>query len=167
MPASEQNEAPAILCVQFDVLFRVHGRRHDQARRENVPRTPFPCEMTMGEPKRRILIFSCMQEVSSFNPVPSTIDDFNIGHGQEWLDDRRSIDDEIGGALSVFEAEEGIEMVPTMGANAITSGGTLQAADWASLRDDLVASLEDNLPRLGGFSATTSRWLCLWTFMAS
>ena len=98
----------------------------------------------MGEPKRRILIFSCMQEVSSFNPVPSTIDDFNIGHGQEWLDDRRSIDDEIGGALSVFEAEEGIEMVPTMGAKAITSGGTLQAADWASLRDDLVASLEDN-----------------------
>ncbi|MCH2591033.1 MAG: M81 family metallopeptidase, partial [Planctomycetales bacterium] len=85
-----------------------------------------------------------MQEVSSFNPVPSTIDDFNIGHGQEWLDDRRSIDDEIGGALSVFEAEEGIEMVPTMGAKAITSGGTLQAADWASLRDDLVASLEDN-----------------------
>ena len=52
--------------------------------------------MTMGEPKRRILIFSCMQEVSSFNPVPSTIDDFNIGHGQEWLDDRGSIDDEIG-----------------------------------------------------------------------
>ena len=35
--------------------------------------------MNMGGPRHRILIFSCMQEVSSFNPVPSTIEDFNIG----------------------------------------------------------------------------------------
>ena len=64
--------------------------------------------MKMGGPRRRILIFSCMQEVSSFNPVPSTIEDFNIGRGQQWLDDRRSINDEIGGALSVLEAEEDV-----------------------------------------------------------
>ncbi len=66
----------------------------------------------------RILIFSCMQEVSSFNPVPSTFEDFNIGRGQQWLDDRRSINDEIGGALSVFESEVDVEVVPTMGAKA-------------------------------------------------
>ncbi|GIS61598.1 MAG: hypothetical protein CM1200mP2_38230 [Planctomycetaceae bacterium] len=97
----------------------------------------------MGEPKRRILIFSCMQEVSSFNPVPSTIDDFNIGHGQEWLDvgvhRRRDWWSSFG-----LRGRRGGRDGPTMGAKAITSGGTLQAADWASLRDDLVASLEDN-----------------------
>ncbi len=92
----------------------------------------------------RILIFSCMQEVSSFNPVPSTIEDFNIGRGPQWLDDRRFINDEIGGALSVFEAEVDVEVVPTMGAKAITSGGTLRAADWAALRGELVQTLEDN-----------------------
>jgi microcystin degradation protein MlrC len=92
----------------------------------------------------RILIFSCMQEVSSFNPVPSTFEDFNIGRGQQWFDDRRSINDEIGGALSVFESEADVEVVPTMGAKAITSGGTLKQSDWAALRADLVQTLEDN-----------------------
>jgi microcystin degradation protein MlrC len=92
----------------------------------------------------RILIFSCMQEVSSFNPVPSTIEDFNIGRGQQWLDDRRSINDEIGGALSVFEAEEDMQVVPTMGAKAITSGGTLGHADWMELCDELLQSVRDN-----------------------
>ena len=92
----------------------------------------------------RILIFSCMQEVSSFNPVPSTFEDFNIGRGQQWLDDRRSINDEIGGALSVFESEADVEVVPTMGAKAITSGGTLGQADWETLRAELVQTLEDN-----------------------
>jgi len=114
----------------------------------------------MGGPRRRILIFSCMQEVSSFNPVPSTIEDFNIGRGQQWLDDRRSINDEIGGALSVLEAEEDVEIVPTMGAKAITSGGTLRAADWESLRDDLIESLEAN-------SQVAAAYFCLHGAMSA
>ncbi len=89
----------------------------------------------------RVLIFSCMQEVSSFNPVPSSIEDFNMGVGADWLDTRRSINDEIGGALAVLEAEGDIEVVPTMGAKAITSGGTLAAGDWQDLREQLLRSL--------------------------
>lgn len=92
----------------------------------------------------RILIFSCTQEVSSFNPVPSTIKDFVIGRGHAWLDHHRSLDDEIGGALSVFEAEEDIELVPTMGAGAITSGGTLRDSDWQELSHELLQSIRDN-----------------------
>ena len=92
----------------------------------------------------RILIFSCKQEVSSFNPVPSTIEDFMIARGQPWLDHHRPIDNEIGGALSVFEAEEGIEVIPTMGAEAITSGGTLRDSDWQELSSELLQSIRDN-----------------------
>lgn len=92
----------------------------------------------------KILIFSCMQEVSSFNPVPSTIDDFNIGRGYDWLNARRGISDEIGGALSVFEGEDDVEVVPTMGAKAITSGGTLRASDWRELCDELLQSIKAN-----------------------
>ena len=41
----------------------------------------------------RILIASCMQEVSSFNPLPSHYGDFRIERGQGWLDSRRQIAD--------------------------------------------------------------------------
>jgi microcystin degradation protein MlrC len=92
----------------------------------------------------RILIFSCQQEVSSFNPVPSTIEDFTIDRGQPWLDHQRSINDEIGGALSVFEADERIELVPAMGVGAITSGGTLRDFDWQELSSELLQSIRDN-----------------------
>ena len=92
----------------------------------------------------RILIFSCKQEVSSFNPVPSTIEDFMIARGRPWLDHHRPIDNEIGGALSVFEAEEGIELIPAMGAEAITSGGTLRDSDWQELSSELLQSIRDN-----------------------
>jgi microcystin degradation protein MlrC len=90
----------------------------------------------------RILIASCMQEVSSFNPLPSHYDDFRIEHGHGWLDSRRPIADEIGGALSVFDADDSVQLVPTMGAKAITSGGTLAEADWEQLAGEFIASLE-------------------------
>ena len=90
----------------------------------------------------RILIASCMQEVSSFNPLPSHYDDFRIEHGHGWLDSRRPIADEIGGALSVFEADDSVQLVPTMGAKAITSGGILAEADWEQLAGEFIASLE-------------------------
>ena len=67
----------------------------------------------------RILIASCMQEVSSFNPLPSHYDDFRIERGQDWLDSRRQISDEIGGALGVFEADDSVQLVPTQNRDAI------------------------------------------------
>ena len=90
----------------------------------------------------RILIASCMQEVSSFNPLPSHYDDFRIERGHGWLDSRRDIADEIGGALAVFETDDAVQLVPTLGAKAITSGGTLAAADWEKLAAEFLAGLE-------------------------
>ncbi|MEE2988987.1 MAG: M81 family metallopeptidase [Planctomycetota bacterium] len=90
----------------------------------------------------RILIASCMQEVSSFNPLPSHYDDFRIERGQGWLDSRRQISDEIGGALGVFETDDSVQLVPTLGAKAITSGGTLAASDWEQLSTEFLSALE-------------------------
>ncbi len=84
----------------------------------------------------RILVAECMQEVSSFNPLPSTLDDFAILRGDELLA-RRGSGSYLGGAFAVLEATPDIEPVPVMSATA-PSAGTLEAAAWARLRAELV-----------------------------
>ena len=78
----------------------------------------------------RILIAECKQEISSFNPVLSHYADFVVNHGDEILTHHRSVRNEIGGALHVFDSLGDIELVPTFSARAITASGTLAAADW-------------------------------------
>ena len=73
----------------------------------------------------RILIAECKQEVSTFNPHLSGYDDFAVRRGEEMLRYHRSVRNEVGGALSVFEAQPDVELVPTYSAFFITSGGTL------------------------------------------
>ena len=52
----------------------------------------------------RILVVECMQEISSFNPVESTYEQFVIQRGQEVFDLQRGMNTSIGGALEVLEA---------------------------------------------------------------
>jgi hypothetical protein len=78
----------------------------------------------------KILLAECKQEVSSFNPVPSCYGDFAVSYGREIVDYQRGVRNELGGALSVFDLHDEIELVPTYSARAITSGGTLEAADF-------------------------------------
>ncbi|MFT5095605.1 MAG: microcystin degradation protein MlrC, partial [Porticoccaceae bacterium] len=73
----------------------------------------------------RILIAECKQEVSTFNPVPSQYEDFRIVQGPAMLDFHRSVQEEVGAALDVFDEAGGVEVVPTFGASSITSGGVL------------------------------------------
>ena len=61
----------------------------------------------------RILIAECKQEVSTFNPHLSGYDDFTLRHGQAILDYHRQVRSEVGGALSVLDANPGVELVPT------------------------------------------------------
>src|SRR5689334_8998454 len=77
----------------------------------------------------KILIAECRQEVSSFNPVPSGLDDFIIHRGEEMLDSHRGRRTEVGGALEVF-AQAGAEVVGTYSAQLITSGGILDGNVW-------------------------------------
>ena len=37
------------------------------------------------KPSRRILVVECMQEISSFNPLPSGYENFRIERGDEML----------------------------------------------------------------------------------
>ena len=76
---------------------------------------------------RRILIAECKQEVSSFNPAPSSYDDFLILPDRQLFDYHRKVRDEVGGALSILDHAPDLELIPSYGARAITSGGTLAA----------------------------------------
>jgi microcystin degradation protein MlrC len=94
----------------------------------------------------RILIGECKQEVSSFNPAPSHLDDFIIITGQEILALHRGAVSEIRGALSVFDERSDVELVPTYSARAITSAGTLAAGDFRRLAADFLDSIREKTP---------------------
>jgi len=94
----------------------------------------------------RILIAECKQEVSTFNPVLSGYEDFTLRHGQTILDYHRRVRSEVGGALSVFDAAPGVELVPTCSAHFITSGGKLADAGFARIADELLGAIKAASP---------------------
>lgn len=89
----------------------------------------------------RILIAECKQEVSTFNPHLSGYDDFGIRRGQELLDYHRTVRNEVGGALSVFDAAADVELVPAYSAFFITSGGMLAKSAWEQIARELLESI--------------------------
>lgn len=89
----------------------------------------------------RILIAECKQEVSTFNPHLSGYEDFGIRRGEELLSYHRTVRNEIGGALSVFEAMPGLEVVPAYSAFFITSGGTLATSAWERIAMEFLAAI--------------------------
>lgn len=88
----------------------------------------------------RILIAECKQEVSTFNPHLSGYEDFGVRHGEELLRYHRTVRNEVGGALTVFDAA-GVEILPTYSAFFITSGGTLAESAWLRLSSELLDSI--------------------------
>lgn len=94
----------------------------------------------------RILIAECKQEVSTFNPHLSGYADFGVRRGVEMLNYHRTVQNEIGGALSVFEATPGVELVPAYSAFFITSGGTLAKADWARIASEFLEAIRSAPP---------------------
>ncbi|EKF18636.1 M81 family metallopeptidase [Nitratireductor pacificus] len=97
---------------------------------------------------RNILIVECMQEISSFNPVPSEYENFEIERGGA-LFGQRGKNTAIGGALSVFEGAEGIGIVPTFAARA-GSAGLLSAAGWSRLSGELLAAVGERIDEVDG-----------------
>jgi microcystin degradation protein MlrC len=93
----------------------------------------------------RVLVCECKQEISSFNPVPGTIEDFRIETGPELLAYHRGVRSEMGGALKVFETRPDIEIVPGYAARGITSGGTVEAASFRRI----AAGFLDSVRRAG------------------
>jgi len=75
----------------------------------------------------KILVAECKQESSSFNPLLSPYEDFSIAAGDDVLVRHRGVRSEMAGALSVFGARAGVQVVPAYSARSITSGGELDA----------------------------------------
>lgn len=71
-----------------------------------------------------------MQAGSFVVQPPGRYNDFAISFGQELLGCHRGVKSEVGGALSVFETDAEIEVVPGYSARAITSGGPVAGADF-------------------------------------
>lgn len=94
----------------------------------------------------RILIAECKQEVSTFNPHRSGYGDFGVRRGRELLDYHRTVRNEVGGALSVFDATEEIEVVPAYSAFFITSGGTLAKPDWERIASEFLEEIRQAPP---------------------
>ena len=88
--------------------------------------------------KPRVLVAECMQEISSFNPLPSGYDAFHIERGEQMLA-QRGLNTALGGALAVFE-QAGLEPVLAMGARA-GSAGLLSAAGWKRLSSEVLESV--------------------------
>ena len=99
----------------------------------------------------KIIVAECKQEVSSFNPVPSGYDDFAVFRGRELFDYHRRVRDEVAGALSVFEASDQLDLIPTFGARALTSGGTLAAGDFDRLSGEFLEALDRAGPADGAY----------------
>lgn len=91
----------------------------------------------------RIAIAECKQEVSSFNPTTSSFADFRIVMGDSLLAHHRRVREEVGGALSVFDADQRVTLAPAFGASANTSGGILTAESFQELCDEWVKGLID------------------------
>ncbi|WP_342361817.1 M81 family metallopeptidase [Terrarubrum flagellatum] len=89
---------------------------------------------------KRILIVECMQEISSFNPMPSGYENFHIRRGEE-VYEQRGKNLSIGGALAVFEARRDIEVIPAISARS-GSAGLLSAEGWRKLSGRIMAEVK-------------------------
>ena len=90
----------------------------------------------------RILIVECMQEVSSFNPVPSHYKNFHIERGTEMLA-QEGLNTALGGALPVLQGA-GREPVFALSARA-GSAGLLSAEGWARLSTEILAAISEGM----------------------
>jgi microcystin degradation protein MlrC len=97
----------------------------------------------------KILIAGIAQEVSNFNPFPSTYDYFRISRGQQIIDRSAGKNSEIAGALSVFRKRSDVTVVPTYTANA-TSAGPLLHSDFERLSSELLESISQNASGVHG-----------------
>lgn len=91
----------------------------------------------------RILVVECKQEISSFNPKPSEYENFAIQRGEELMT-QRGMNTEIGGALSIFDTRDDVDIVPAFGARA-GSAGLLSAAGWQRLSAECLDHIDAHL----------------------
>jgi microcystin degradation protein MlrC len=87
----------------------------------------------------KVLMAECTQEISSFNPQPSSFADFAIETGSAFFK-HRGLNSAIGGAMSVFDQRSDVEVLPTIAARA-PSTGILSADGWRLLADTVLRAM--------------------------
>jgi microcystin degradation protein MlrC len=96
----------------------------------------------------RVIVCGFCQEVSTFNPVPSTIDDFLIKRGEELLKGDCAGFGYCKGGLPVFETH-GCALVPTYDATA-AANGVLAHSEFEKISSELLASVRAAVADGGG-----------------
>ena len=99
----------------------------------------------------RILLAECMQEISTFNPVPSRLEDIEVRVGDEMLQFHTGLETDVCGALDVFGRRDDIQIVPAASARATTSGGVLDADSFARLAETLLGAVRANADGIDAF----------------
>ncbi len=89
-----------------------------------------------------------MQEISSFNPVPSEYSDFTVRRGQELLA-QRGRNSAMSGAMAAFEAHGGVTLMPAYGARA-GSAGLLSRKGWERLGDEILGAIAESARHIDG-----------------
>ena len=113
----------------------------------------------------KIAIFQLMQEISSFNPSTSTIDDFAIQSGAAWIKQDTAANHEIGGALAQFSEHDEVIVVPTISARSNSSGAILAASSWDELSSLLTSAVDNLTAEHGGTIAAV--YFCMHGAMAA
>ena len=90
-----------------------------------------------------ILVAECIEEVSTFNPVPSRYEDFQLLRGNELLEFHYNVETEVCGALGVFAERSDVEVIPAYSARQITSGGVLELGAFKKISDALLGAVRD------------------------
>ena len=98
----------------------------------------------------KILVNECIQEVSSFNPIPSGLDQFQCREGFEIFDKHQTLISEVAGALSVF-AKNNVDCLPGFSARAMTSGGLLPDKDFEYIAQRILRSVEQHKDKVDGY----------------
>ncbi len=94
----------------------------------------------------RILIAESKQEISSFNPVLTRYEDFEVGSGPEIIDYHRGLNTEMCGALDLFRQRSDIVLAPAFSIRAITSGGPTVQADYERMAQEFLDAARAALP---------------------
>jgi microcystin degradation protein MlrC len=106
----------------------------------------------------RILLGEMKQETATFNPCPTTYDDFRVNIGAQILSAYLDTKTEVAGVVTTLEADGRFEIVPTMAAAAV-SGGPITTGDL----DRLIGEFIDQIKAAGQCDAVC---LCLHGAMA-
>ena len=93
----------------------------------------------------KILIAECAQEISSFNPVLSHYEDFEIHQGPALLAANQGAETCLRGVLDELHARRDIELLPAYGAKAC-SAGPLSRRGFERLAGELLAAIREGAP---------------------